>query len=315
MAATGPALGVDIGGTKMAMGVVTARGEVLARARAALRTHGRVRSPDEALAALARFARASGPVPPRVVGVAVAASLDGDGRIAYAPNLPGWSGYPLGARLESALAVRCHLSLDGHAALAGERWQGAARGTGDAAMIVIGTGVGGALLAGGRLIHGSEGLAGVAGWLSVPSPDGAVPLERRISGPALAERLSEAHGVARSARDLFMFARRGDASAVAILDGAVDALGSALATITTLLNPRLIVLGGGLGPAFARHRGALEAAIQRLAQPQSAKAVRIVAAGLGNGAGWLGAARLAMAAAQDSPDLDTSGRNTGAGGE
>ena len=93
---------------------------------------------------------------------------------------------------------------------------------------------------------------------------------------------------------MFADAERGDAAATAVLGEALTDLGLGLAMVASVLNPDVIVLGGGMGAAFASHAGALEAAMRRQAQPVSARKLPVRAAALGNEAGWLGAARFAL---------------------
>ncbi len=309
--AANAAFGIDIGGTKLALGLVEPDGRVLARRVRPLRRDGALIDVEEAVRTVGQFLDEEGDgTPPLAFGAAVAASLDGAGRILFAPNLTPWLGAPLGSLLEGAVGCRTHIVLDGAAALWGERWLGGAQRLSDAVLLAIGTGVGGGILAGGRLILGVSGLAGVAGYLRVDGEAGRARLEDVVSGPALARRLSAAVGAPLSARDLFRLAGQGDGRAKRVLDVSLDALGEALAAITSLLAPEAILLGGGLGPTFARAHVRLEAAVTRLAQPDSAARVRVRAARLGNDAAWLGAARLALdlgAARDQEEDADRRG--------
>lgn len=291
-------LGVDVGGTKLALGAVSAAGAILARKTVLLRTSGGgALSPEGAARVAAAFANDRQLQPARA-GISVAAALDGAGAATFAPNLPAWQGEPVALRFEAALGVPATALYDGHAALLGEAWLGEARGRHNVVLLTVGTGVGGALMVDGRLAHGRDGLAGVFAYLQVPWRGRAARLEDAVSGPALARDLSLALGRQASAAEVFALARRGDAAAADLLAEALEALGGALAGIAAALNPECILLAGSVGLAYAANARALEAAVARLGQPVAGRGVAIRAAGLGGDAGWVGAARAALESAR-----------------
>ncbi|MGH3322255.1 MAG: ROK family protein, partial [Streptosporangiaceae bacterium] len=186
-------LALDIGGTKISAAIVDARGRVLARARAATPKEG-----GDALTRpvldLAAGITADAPSPPSGVGVSVAGAVEADGgTIAFAPNLPGLDGVPLGDLLSERLGIPACVVYDGHAGALGEHWRGAGRGARGMAFLIVGTGIGGGLILDGRLRRGARGIAGAAGWMVVDpeatsSPEvGALgSLEAAAAGPGLA---------------------------------------------------------------------------------------------------------------------------------
>jgi len=187
--------------------------------------------------------------------------------VVWAPNLPGWRDVPLGALWRARF--RCPVALENDADMAalGEAARGAARGARDFVVLTVGTGIGGGIVLNGALARGTGGVAGAAGWMRA----GGRRLEDAAAGPAW---------------------RRGGGRAAAA------ALGRAVADLVSLLNPRVVVLGGGVmaGPGRA-FLPAIRRAVRRHAQPVAARQVRILASPLGNRAGVLGALAAARAAA------------------
>lgn len=230
------------------------------------------------------------------------------------------AGLPATMNLETGVAAGCrHLPIEGFAfrdwltaeaglpvwldndatlALLAEARQGAARGATEALMLTIGTGIGGGILSAGRLVRGALGSAGEPGHMTIdadgPPCPGNCPgrgcLEAYVSGPALA-RMGWPTAAAAVAS-----ARAGDADAIGALEAMGKKLGIGLAGLMNLLNPEVIVIGGG----FGSDAGALLLApAERVARERSlepaASTTRFVAAELGEDAGMLGAAALAFA--------------------
>lgn len=182
---------------------------------------------------------------------------------------------------------------DAMAALLGEVWQGAALGLDDVIMLTLGTGVGGAIFANGRLLKGHTGRAGHLGHITVNS-DGPLDIcntpgsiEHAIGNYALAER---SNGRFKSTRDLVEAYKAGDAKAGKIWLSSVDHLAAALASLINILDPQRIILGGGIvecGDALLDH---LSRAMDRVEWRPTGDAVPIVPATLGPWAGAIGAA-------------------------
>lgn len=288
-------LAVDVGGTKAAIALVDRDGNVQAHDRVAMMRAGCVPGPQAVARRVADFlARCArqGLSRPVAVGISVAAAIDPAARrVLYAPNLPGWEGIPLGDVMERQLGgLPAVLVYDGHAAVLGEWAYGAARGCANVAMVVLGTGVGGGILAGGRLVEGADGLAGVVGWVPVLSQGRLVPLESAVSGPALARRGTQALGRTVDASELLAAARAEVSQAKQVVAAVLEELAVAVTALTSLLNPQLVLIGGGLGEALAPHLPEVEAHVRARAQPSAARRVAVRSAKLGASAGLLGAA-------------------------
>lgn len=233
------------------------------------------------------------------VGVAVPGLVYAGGKV-WAPNVPGWERMPLGSALKKHFKLPAVVDSDRNAFVAGEAWKGAARNCRDVVFVAVGTGIGAGIISGGRLLRGHAELAGCLGWVTVRRPDNdvgsAVNAESSAGGLGIARAATEAWGKPMTARDVVTLARRGDRRAIRFLAGAGHDLGVALAGIVSILNPEMIVIGGGVASAGSLLLKPASGAMRRLAQPIAARQVRIVRSKLGGRAGLLGIARLAFAA-------------------
>jgi len=291
-------IALDLGGTKLAAGLVAAGGQIRKLAAEPTDASGRDACLNQLIAAALQ---AKGWAGGRAVGVGV--SVPGlarrDGTV-WAPNLPGWTRVPVARRLSCVTGLPVVVESDRNASVVGEAWRGAARGATDAVYLIVGTGIGAGILAGGRLVRGADELSGCAGWLVFPVPGGrrgapgATFLESIAAGPAIG-----AAGAARlgrptmTARDVLIAVRRGSHQARTVIEHAAFFLGLAVADIISLLNPQVVVLGGGVGASGEALLAPLRRTALRWAQPLAARRVRIVASRLGGRAPLLGAARLA----------------------
>lgn len=280
-------LAVDLGGTKAAAAVVDRDGMAGARRRApAPRT---LADTVEWIAAGVSGAAAVGVIVPGIY-------VPSTGR-AWCPNLWGRDEVPLRDALADRLAVPVTIDSDRAGYVLGEAWLGAARGCRDALFVAIGTGIGVGILAEGRVLRGAHGVAGAAGWFALTGQwreDYAAMgcWEAESAGPALARAagLPDAAAVVRAARD-------GRPDALAAVDRAARVTARGIANLVSAFDPDVVVLGGGLGEGAADLLlPVIEAEARRWAQPIAMARCRIVRSQLGDGAGLLGAARLAWEA-------------------
>lgn len=300
-----PVLGLDIGGTKLAAGVVDADGAIRSFVVESTRPE---EGPDRGLERLFELARRAvadaGIEWPALaaVGIGSGGPLDASrGVLVAPPHLTGWVDVPIVARAEESFALPVALENDATAAAAGEHRYGAGAGTSHMVYLTISTGVGGGVVIDGRLYRGATGNGGELGHVTVDCAGRPCRgcgrkgcLEAYVSGTSIAERAQEAGMGDVTASDVAAAARAGDATAVRVWDETTDALGCGLTSIVNLFEPQLVVLGGGvvsgtgeqlLGPARARVR--LEA------MGSAGEAARIVAAKLGPHVGVVGAAAIA----------------------
>ena len=298
---------VDLGGTKCSAAVVDRSGRLLSRRTVAV-DHT---SPNAPVLQIIQLAEQFG-VPKRAfqaAGVAVPGLVRSNGTV-WAPNLPGWDRMPLASRLKRSLGIPVLVESDRNAAIVGESWRGAARGKSDAIVFMVGTGIGAGILSGGRVLRGAHELSGCAGWLTITeaknvASSGIGELEWLAAGPAIAraaqERLQAGEESSLSqidcsritAHDVAAAARKADPLAVEIFRRAGTLLGYGIANMINLLDPQVIILGGGLAAVSDLYIASLRAAVLERAQPLSAAQVKVVVSRLGDRANLLGCARLA----------------------
>ncbi|WP_199572998.1 ROK family protein [Streptomyces murinus] len=298
---------LDIGGTKIAGGLVDGRGLILERAQRATpaRQDGEtvMRAVEEVLGELAASSR-WGDV--GSVGIGSAGPVDASAGTVSPVNVPGWRDFPLVERVRTATGgLPVELIGDGVAITAAEHWQGAARGHDNALCMVVSTGVGGGLVLGGRLHPGPTGNAGHIGHISVdldgdPCPCGSRGcVERIASGPNIAARALEQgwrpgpDGDA-SAAAVATAARAGDPVAVASFRRAARALAAGIAATATLVEIDIAVIGGGVGNAGDVLFTPLREALADYATLSFVRRLTVVPAQMGTDAGLVGAAAAAL---------------------
>jgi glucokinase len=288
------AIGIDVGATRVKVLAVTPAGRAVARAEAS--TTGSTRQWQASVRrAVTQVGRAHSTVV--AAGVAAPGLPSRDHRsIACMPErLPGIEGLDW----QNFFATRHAVPVvnDAQAALLGEAWLGAARGSRHAVLLTLGTGVGGAAMIDGRLLRGRLGRAGHFGHMSL-DPSGAPDI---VGAPgSLEDAIGDCSLLVRtggrfvSTKALVLACRRGDAEAQRVWAVSVRALAAAIASIVNALDPEIVVIGGGIarsGPALfvplRRHLNRFEW------RPQGAR-VRVVPAGLGDRAGAYGAAWLGL---------------------
>lgn len=286
-------IGVDLGGTAIKLGRFNPQGELLAELQ--------LDTPRPAMpgAVTLAIAEAIGQLDPdglaQVVGIGLPGPTDRHNRIArLAINLEGWQEVPLADWLEPRLGRRVTLANDANAALVGEAWRGAAQDCRDAILLTLGTGVGGGILLNGELFVGHGGAAGELGLIGV-EPDGA-PCNSGNSG-SLETRCS-IRGLARlSPLDPAELSRRaaaGDPEALAVWATYGRWLGIGLSSLLYVLTPEVVLIGGGLSGASAHFLPAVRAELERRVLAVSREGLELRRCALGNGAGRLGAAKLAL---------------------
>ncbi|MFF5667024.1 ROK family protein [Streptomyces griseofuscus] len=298
---------LDIGGTKIAGGLVDGRGLIVERAQRATpaRQDGEtvMRAVEEVLGELAASPR-WGQV--CSVGIGSAGPVDASAGTVSPVNVPGWRDFPLVERVRTATGgLPVELIGDGVAITAAEHWQGAARGHDNALCMVVSTGVGGGLVLGGQLHPGPTGNAGHIGHISVdldgdPCPCGSRGcVERIASGPNIAGRALEQgwrpgpDGDA-SAAAVAAAARAGDPVAVASFRRAARALAAGIAATATLVEIDIAVIGGGVGNAGDVLFTPLRAALADYATLSFVRRLTVVPAQMGTDAGLVGAAAAAL---------------------
>lgn len=289
-------IAVDLGGTKLSAALVDAAGTVSHRVKVPVASSDVHTTADQIARAVERVMHASGkPYDAiRAIGVIVPGIYFAGTGEAWAPNLWGHANVPLRAELERELKVPIQIDSDRAGYVMGERWMGAARGLNDVVFLAVGTGIGAGIISGGRLVRGAADISGAVGWFALNPEYREIYhelgcWEAEAAGPALARRM----GV-NSAEEVVVCARNGDAAAKQAMERSAMYLGMGIANIVSILNPEMIVLGGGLMQAADLFLAPIRRTVAQWAQPVAAKQVRIEVTQLGEDAGLLGAARLAF---------------------
>jgi glucokinase len=278
-------LAVDLGGTKTAIARVDERGAIHDRL-----TLAAAHSLDETVEQIAT--RCEGVA---AVGVVIPGIYSPDTGHAWCPNLWGADEVPLLDALKKRVKVGAVVDSDRTGYVLGEAWLGAARGLRHVVYVAIGTGIGAGILSDGVVVRGSAGIAGAVGWFALDrawneryKQTGC--WEAEAAGPGVAH----AHG-APDAQAVVAAARSGDCAALDVLHRAADYTAMGVANLISALNPEAVVLGGGLmvgaGDLLLER---IRAEVPRWAQPIAASRCRIELTQLGETAGLLGAARLAL---------------------
>ena len=300
---------IDIGGTKIALGLSDLQGRALPFRRFPTQVErGPHRILQHALDELEKMAAEAGA---RVVAVGVGCGgplSRSRGLILSPANLPGWDEFPIVGLIRGRMGVPVELDNDANAAALAEHEYGAGRGAENMVYMTISTGIGGGLIIGGRLIHGVGDAAGEVGHMIVAP--GGTPcgcgsrgcLETICSGTSIARRAAErladgarssilldgglkevtAHAVAEAAR-------AGDPVAVEVWDETIKYLALGLGNIIAALAPEAIILGGGVSTAGDHLLVPLRRRVRESVKIAPVEEVRIVQAALGGDSGAYGA--------------------------
>lgn len=317
-------VGLDVGGTKVLGVALDDSGEVLAEAKASTPVRhgpdGPVVARDELLDSMSSVvseleSRAGEHGAPRgtSVGVGVPGLVDGSGVLRFSPNLP------IGGELDVAGELKKRLGdwlvvvdNDATCALIGERWCGAATGATDAVMVTLGTGIGGGIVAGGRVLRGINGFAGEIGHMVVDPSGPVCPCGRRgcweryASGSGLGRLAREAAHAGRlkkvvglvggdpeavRAEHVTEAASNGDEEARAVLEELGWWLALGLANLTNILDTGIFVLGGGLTEVIRLVLDSVHSSFAAMMEERHQRPeVPVVLARLGERAGAIGAA-------------------------
>jgi glucokinase len=311
-------IGVDLGGTKLAVGAMPADGSREIALRTEL-THAD-RGEEAVLERIVRAIEAvilqtmaeTGCTRDAFLGVGLGAPgpLDrGAGIVIVAPNL-GWKNFPLRDRVTAGTGLLATLDNDANCATLGEWWVGAAKGGRNVVGMTIGTGIGGGLILNGELYHGASDVAGEIGHTTIDSTGRRCKcgnygcLEAYASGPAIAERAREAlsgdgrssmltlaggDAAAITAQIVYQASDQGDELAREVVRETARLIGAGVANLLNVFNPDTVVLAGGVARAGDSLFEPLRAEVKRRAFRPAVEACRIVPGSLGASAGVVGA--------------------------
>jgi glucokinase len=279
--------GIDLGGTQIRVAVAHPEGPIVETAR----TQTALLHTPEALASwvACEIRRMSGGEPVRNVAIGAPGPVDPHrGLLVNPPNLP-WKNLPLASILSTAIGAPVRLENDANLAALGEFHHGAGRGCRTMVYVTWSTGVGGGLILDGQLFSGAHGTAGEVGHM-VLDPNGPLDscgqrgcVEAFCGGGALSRQTGE------SAADLFEAAATGDEEAAELVRRAATYMGHALVNLTNLVDPEVIVMGGGVTRSWARVEPTLQEVLRASPFIKPARRPRLRRARLGDTAGQVGA--------------------------
>ncbi len=306
---------IDLGGTHLRAALVDENGKIRFRFK---QNTPRTEKPDDivqAIVAAVRSCELDGAA--SAVSVVVPGTVNVEkGSVVRAPNVPSLNRFCLSAALERELKLPAFIENDANAAAVGELWQGAGRGRHSVICLTLGTGVGGGIILADKLWRGADGSAAEIGhmavdpFVGVPCPCGSRGcLEVYASATAIVrmareERLHYPNSIVRqgddlTAREVYAAGIEGDELAKEVFRRMGVYLGVGLANLINLLNPEIIILGGGVVDGWKLFEKHMREEVAQRAFSLPAARVEIARAECGDDAGLLGAARLAFASRLD----------------
>lgn len=307
-------LAVDIGGTKVAVGLIDNVGHILSYDQGVTCQIGPQEGIQQIISMLESIVNQQRIEIEQVtaIGIGIPAVLEPEtDRVIWAPNLNGWKNIDLKGAIEAYFHVPVYVEYDGHAAVLGEWWIGSGRTYHTLVDIIIGTGVGGGMIIDGKLFRGNNRLAGATGWFRHSINDEKTLAngcwESRISGTAITRRAQKLTHIDKellwknpadegqiTSKVLFELAKQGDQAASQLCNQIADEIGIGVANVVSMINPQLIILGGGVGSNSGFLLPQIRNYVKEWAQPISARSVEITISNLGFQAGLLGAAYAAV---------------------
>lgn len=308
------AIGIDIGGTKISVVKGTLAGKILKQEIIPTLTGKETRRTVQGLLDTVKKMAADSGAGGRPLGIGV--GIPGpvnpsQGVVPRSPHLSGWEGLRLAKMLEKAARLKVIMANDANAAALGEKVFGQGRGLRDFIYLTVSTGIGGGIVAGGRLLEGASFVAGEVGHMAIVARGASCKcgrkgcLEAYASGTGIARLFKEAlksgrkskysgkPGFLFSAKQIGESAQKGDRLALETFKQAGFFLGVGIANLLNILNPQKMILGGGvLKSAPGVFWAAMLESAKSQAWPQAWKAVRITRSSLGGHSGDLGALAL-----------------------
>jgi glucokinase len=306
---------VDVGGTKISGALLTSEAQMFLKNKIAIdktKSNAPVQQIVELIQAIKSSAHSEGG-DIRAVGIAIPGVVYHNSGQVWAPNIPGWDHFPLRERLEEWTSFPLAIESDRSAYVLGEAWCGSAKGRKNVVFLAVGTGIGAGIIIDGHLCHGYEDIAGAVGWFAL-APEFKQEytemgcFEAEASGNSLSRKaiqeikdgkfslMQEMVGNnidSITAEIVVEAAKRDDSLAKTLIESAIRFLSMGIANIVSILNPEIVVLGGGLFQAGQFLVEPIRNEFKKWAQPLAARQVRLVLSELGEDAGLYGAGKLA----------------------
>lgn len=304
--------GVDVGGTTVKLGLFTVDGNLLDKWEIPTNAAncGKEILPDVAKSILGKMEeRNLTKEDVEGVGIGTPGPVDAKGTVHMAVNL-GWGTFSVKNELQSLLGMPVEAANDANVAALGEVWQGSAKGFQNAVFAILGTGVGGGIIVNGRILSGATGSGGEIGHMHVNDEETIACncgncgcLEQYVSATgvvrmanemiAASDQPSVLKGISVTSKDVWDAVKEGDSLAVEIAEKFGQCLGKALAQISSVSNPEVFVLGGGVSKAGTVLIDYVEKYFQKYAF-EGCRSALFTIAKLGNDAGIYGAAKMML---------------------
>ncbi|WP_370080936.1 ROK family protein [Streptacidiphilus sp. MAP12-16] len=309
----GIVVGVDFGHTHLRVAVGNLAHRVLAEESEPLDTDA---SADQGFGRaeqlVARLLEQTGFRPDKVIGVGlgVPGPIDGEtGALGSTAILPGWTGIAPGRELSSRLGMPVYVDNDANLGALGELVWGAGRGLSDLAYIKVASGVGAGLVISGQIYRGPGGTAGEIGHITLDESGPVCRcgnrgcLETFVGSRHILNLLNSSHGADLTLPKVVQLAQRGDLGCRRVLADVGRQIGTGVANLCNLLNPRRVILGGDLAEAGDLVLDPIRESVARYAIPSAARQLSVVPGTLGGRAEVLGALALVMSEMGDSGAL------------
>jgi glucokinase len=294
-------IGVDVGGTSIKLGLISSDGRVVTRSRISTLSHrqSHKRLIDAMVEGIDDLIHTQSLKRSQVIGVGMGlpGPIDSSaGVVKYLPNIPGWKNVPLQSLLEERLKLKVRIDNDVNLIALGEWKYGAGIGCTDLVCVAFGTGVGGGLILNDQLYRGPGFVAGEIGHMimndpgaSESFPDGYAYFEHYVGHSHLGKMAAEQFGREKMVtQDVFALAEKGDQNAKDFWASVGRRIGLGMVNIVNVLNPQIIIVGGGVSNNFKYFGPALKQEIQEKAMVAHRKMVRVVRAKLDDDAGIYG---------------------------
>ena len=295
-------IGIDLGATRLKMALVDEKGKCFYRREVkTLFRSNRAALVDSIVGNVNDIVKTSGISKRNILGVGIGVPGPVDSRkgiVRYFPNIKGWEQVPLKSILEKKLRLKVALDNDVNAMTLGEYRFGAGKGAENLVCLTLGTGVGGGIIINGEIYRGSTMCAGEIGHIPINEKGprcncrGIACLERYIGNRYILYRTKKVFGKNITLERLDDLARMGNKRAIGIWEDVGRKLAVALAGVVNLLNPDIIVIGGGVSNAGELIFGPLRRELKARAMLDQARHVKIIRAKLGDNAGIIGASLL-----------------------
>lgn len=310
-------IGIDLGGTKLATAIFDSTGSIQHKSVNPLeKRKGKEVGEliNSSIQTCLRFAEKNN-ISIDSIGICIPGISYSRTGTVWAPNISGWENYPLLEEIKSVVngSIKVKIDSDRACYILGEVWKGSAQNCKDAIFLAVGTGIGAGILVDGKILRGSNDIAGAIGWLALDKPFyqkyiSCGCFEYHASGDGLVKVAKEFlknendyNGILKNkednllnAKDIFDAYDKNDKIAVKVITEAIEFWGMAVANLISLFNPEKIIFGGGVFGPGIRFLDSIKDEAQKWAQPIAVKQESLEASKLGGDAGLYGAGYLAL---------------------